>query len=228
MTFPRFCLYALLAACLLLPGCVANQYAIKVNAITDGGNYTGTGDVYFIMAVKGQENDLVFQELKRNLETALPEAGLRVTSSLPHATAVLFAGYTSQTVSRQETVPEPLYGVTRVETRGTGTYVNTLTGQTSRTSVSKPSYGVVGYKNTKQDVIRNKVVLLLAADSLKTKKKLWETIVTYTGSSFDNRKMLEMMVQSAKGYVAQTTPGDTWVDASESNDGTLSIQERKQ
>ena len=31
MTFPRPCLYALLAACLLLPGCVANQYAIKIN-----------------------------------------------------------------------------------------------------------------------------------------------------------------------------------------------------
>ena len=36
MTFPRPCLYALLAACLLLPGCVANQYAIKINAITNG------------------------------------------------------------------------------------------------------------------------------------------------------------------------------------------------
>lgn len=222
MTFPRLCLYSLLAACLLLSGCFASQYAMQVNAITDGGNHTGTGDVYFIMAVKGQENDLVFQELKRNLETAMSEAGLRVTSSLPHATAVLFAGYTSQTVSRQKTVPEPVYGVTQVETRRTEGY-----GQADKTSVSTPSYGVVGYKNTKQNVAQNKVVLLLAADSLKTKKKIWETIVIYTGNSFDNRKMLEMMVRSAKGYVAQTTPGDTWVDVSESNDGTLSIKERK-
>ena len=70
MTFPRPCLYALLAACLLLPGCVANQYAIKINAITNGDIQAGIGDVYYIMAVKGQEDDLVFLELKRNLESA--------------------------------------------------------------------------------------------------------------------------------------------------------------
>ena len=54
MTFPRSCLYALLAACLLLPGCVANQYAIKINAIYNGDIQAGIGDVYYIMAVKGQ------------------------------------------------------------------------------------------------------------------------------------------------------------------------------
>ena len=134
MTFPRSCLYALLAACLLLPGCVANQYAIKINAITNGDIQAGIGDVYYIMAVKGQEDDLVFLELKRNLESALPQAGLKVTKSLPHATAVLFAGYKSQTVARQTTVSEPVYGVTRVETRTTGT------GRGSKTSVSTPSY----------------------------------------------------------------------------------------
>ena len=52
MTFPRPCLYALLAACLLLPGCVANQYAIKINAVTNGDIQTGIGDVYYIMAAK--------------------------------------------------------------------------------------------------------------------------------------------------------------------------------
>ena len=83
MMFPRPCLYALLAACLLLPGCVANQYAIKINAITNGDIQAGIGDVYYIMAVKGQEDDLVFLELKRNLESALPQAGLKVTKSLP-------------------------------------------------------------------------------------------------------------------------------------------------
>ena len=196
MTFPRPCLYALLAACLLLPGCVANQYAIKINAITNGDIQAGIGDVYYIMAVKGQEDDLVFLELKRNLESALPQAGLKVTKSLPHATAVLFAGYKSQTVARQTTVSEPVYGVT-------------------------------GYKNTQKEVAQNKIVLLLAADSLKTKKKMWETIVTYTGNSFDNRKMLDMMVMGAKDYLAQTTPGDTWLDVSESDDGALSLKERK-
>ena len=50
MTFPRPCLYALLAACLLLPGCVANQYAIKINAITNGDIQAGIGDVYYLMA----------------------------------------------------------------------------------------------------------------------------------------------------------------------------------
>ena len=175
MTFPRPCLYALLAACLLLPGCVANQYAIKINAITNGDIQAGIGDVYYIMAVKGQEDDLVFLELKRNLESALPQAGLKVTKSLPHATAVLFAGY----------------------------------------------------KNTRKEVAQNKIVLLLAADSLKTKRKMWETIVTYTGNSFDNRKMLDMMVMGAKDYLAQTTPGDTWLDVSESDDGALSLKERK-
>ena len=221
MTFPRPCLYALLAACLLLPGCVANQYAIKINAITNGDIQAGIGDVYYIMAVKGQEDDLVFLELKRNLESALPQAGLKVTKSLPHATAVLFAGYKSQTVARQTTVPEPVYGVTRVETRTTGT------GRGSKTSVSTPSYGITGYKNTRKEVAQNKIVLLLAADSLKTKKKMWETIVTYTGNAFDNRKMLDMMVMGAKDYLAQTTPGDTWLDVSESDDGALSLKERK-
>ena len=219
MTFPRSCLYALLAACLLLPGCVANQYAIKINAITNGDIQAGIGDVYYIMAVKGQEDDLVFLELKRNLESALPQAGLKVTKSLPHATAVLFAGYKSQTVARQTTVSEPVYGVTRVETRTTGT------GRGSKTSVSTPSYGITGYKNTRKEVAQNKIVLLLAADSLKTKKKMWETIVTYTGNSFDNRKMLDMMVMGAKDYLAQT--GDTWLDVSESDDGVLSLKERK-
>ena len=219
MTFPRPCLYALLAACLLLPGCVANQYAIKINAITNGDIQAGIGDVYYIMAVKGQEDDLVFLELKRNLESALPQAGLKVTKSLPHATAVLFAGYKSQTVARQTTVSEPVYGVTRVETRTTGT------GRGSKTSVSTPTYGVTGYKNTQKEVAQNKIVLLLAADSLKTKKKMWETIVTYTGNSFDNRKMLDMMVMGAKDYLAQTTPGDTWLDVSESDDGALSLKE---
>ena len=114
MTFPRPCLYALLAACLLLPGCVANQYAIKINAITNGDIQAGIGDVYYIMAVKGQEDDLVFLELKRNLESALPQAGLKVTKSLPHATAVLFAGYKSQTVARQTTVSEPAATETQV------------------------------------------------------------------------------------------------------------------
>ena len=228
MTFPRSCLYALLAACpFCSPGCVANQYAIKINAITNGDIQAGIGDVYYIMAVKGQEDDLVFLELKRNLESALPQAGLKVTKSLPHATAVLFAGYKSQTVARQTTVSEPVYGVTRVETRGTGEYINTLTGKTSRTSVSTPTYGVTGYKNTQKEVAQNKIVLLLAADSLKTKKKMWETIVTYTGNSFDNRKMLDMMVMGAKDYLAQTTPGDTWLDVSESDDGVLSLKERK-
>ena len=160
MTFPRSCLYALLAACLLLPGCVANQYAIKINAITNGNIQAGIGDVYYIMAVKGQEDDLVFLELKRNLESALPQAGLKVTKSLPHATAVLFVGYKSQTFSQQTTVPEPVYGVTRVETRTTGT------GRGSKTSVSTPSYGITGYKNTRKEVAQNKIVLLLAADSL--------------------------------------------------------------
>ena len=227
MTFPRPCLYALLAACLLLPGCVANQYAIKINAVTNGDIQTGIGDVYYIMAVKGQEDDLVFLELKRNLESALPEAGLKVTRSLPHATAVLFAGYKSRTVARQTTVSEPVYGVTRVETRGTGEYINTLTGKTGRTSVSTPTYGVTGYKNTQKEVAQNKIVLLLAADSLKTKKKMWETIVTYTGDSFDNRKMLGVMVTGAKEYLAQTTPGDTWLEVSESDDGILSIKEKQ-
>lgn len=83
MTFPRPCLYALLAACLLLPGCVANQYAIKINAITNGDIQAGIGDVYYIMAVKGQEDDLVFLELKRNLESALPQAGLKVPKASP-------------------------------------------------------------------------------------------------------------------------------------------------
>ena len=190
MTFPRPCLYALLAACLLLPGCAANQYAIKINAVTNGDIQTGIGDVYYIMAVKGQEDDLVFLELKRNLESALPEAGLKVTRSLPHATAVLFAGYKSRTVARQ-------------------------------------TYGVTGYKNTQKEVAQNKIVLLLAADSLKTKKKMWETIVTYTGDSFDNRKMLGVMVTGAKEYLAQTTPGDTWLEVSESDDGILSIKEKQ-
>ena len=154
-------------------------------------------------------------------QSALPQAGLKVTKSLPHATAVLFAGYKSQTVARQTTVPEPVYGVTRVETRTTGT------GRGSKTSVSTPSYGITGYKNTRKEVAQNKIVLLLAADSLKTKRKMWETIVTYTGNSFDNRKMLDMMVMGAKDYLAQTTPGDTWLDVSESDDGALSLKERK-
>ena len=117
--------------------------------------------------------------------------------------------------------------MTRVETRGTGEYINTLTGKTSKTSVSTPTYGVTGYKNTRKEVAQNKIVLLLAADSLKTKRKMWETIVTYTGNSFDNRKMLDMMVMGAKDYLAQTTPGDTWLDVSESDDGALSLKERK-
>ena len=58
-------------------------------------------------------------------------------------------------------------------------------------------------------------------------RKMWETIVTYTGNSFDNRKMLDMMVMGAKDYLAQTTPGDTWLDVSESDDGALSLKERK-
>ena len=74
---------------------------------------------------------------------------------------------------------------------------------------------------------QNKIVLLLAADSLKTKKKMWETIVTYTGDSFDNRKMLGVMVTGAKEYLAQTTPGDTWLEVSESDDGILSIKEKQ-
>lgn len=228
MTFPRFCLYSLLAACLLLPGCVANQYALKVNAITDGVPRAGTGDVYFIMAVKGQENDLVFHELKRNLEATLPETGLRVTGSLPHATAVLFAGYKSGAVSRRTTVSEPVYGTTRIETRSGGEYYNTMTGRYSKTTVSTPSYGITGYKNTQKKVTENRLVLLLSATSLKTEKKIWETFVIYNGSSFDDRKMLKTMVQAAKGYFAQDTPGDTWLDVSESDDGTLSIEERKQ
>ena len=142
MTFPRPCLYALLAACLLLPGCVANQYAIKINAITNGDIQAGIGDVYYIMAVKGQEDDLVFLELKRNLESALPQAGLKVTKSLPHATAVLFAGYKSQTVARQTTVSEPVYGVTRVETRGTGEYINGKNQQDIRFNPHLRRYGL--------------------------------------------------------------------------------------
>ena len=43
----------------------------------------------------------------------------------------------------------------------------------------------------------------------------------------DNRKMLDMMVMGAKDYLAQTTPGDTWLDVSESDDGALSLKERK-
>ena len=31
----------------------------------------------------------------------------------------------------------------------------------------------------------------------------------------------------AKDYLAQTTPGDTWLDVSESDDGALSLKERK-
>ncbi|MFQ8888061.1 MAG: hypothetical protein ACLR7Z_06595 [Bilophila wadsworthia] len=107
MTFPRPCLYALLAACLLLPGCVANQYAIKINAITNGDIQAGIGDVYYIMVVKGQEDDLVFLELKRNLESALPQAGLKVTKSLPHATAVLFAGYRAKRSPGRRPFPNP-------------------------------------------------------------------------------------------------------------------------
>ena len=165
---------------------------------------------------------------KRTISSFWSSSGtLKVTRSLPHATAVLFAGYKSRTVARQTTVSEPVYGVTRVETRGTGEYINTLTGKTGRTSVSTPTYGVTGYKNTQKEVAQNKIVLLLAADSLKTKKKMWETIVTYTGDSFDNRKMLGVMVTGAKEYLAQTTPGDTWLEVSESDDGILSIKEKQ-
>jgi hypothetical protein len=39
--------------------------------------------------------------------------------------------------------------------------------------------------------------------------------------------MLDMMVMGAKDYLAQTTPGDTWLDVSESDDGALSLKERK-
>lgn len=56
---------------------------------------------------------------------------------------------------------------------------------------------------------------------------MWETIVTYTGDSFDNRKMLGVMVTGAKEYLAQTTPGDTWLEVSESDDGILSIKEKQ-
>ena len=136
MTFPRPCLYALLAACLLLPGCVAN-------AITNGDIQAGIGDVYYIMAVKGQEDDLVFLELKRNLESALPQAGLKVTKSLPHATAVLFAGYKSQTVARQTTVSEPVYGVTRNQRyRGIHQHVNGKNQQDIRFNPHLRRYGL--------------------------------------------------------------------------------------
>ncbi len=59
MTFPRPCLYALLAACLLLPGCVANQYAIKINAITNGDIQAASGTSTISWRSR-PEDDLVF------------------------------------------------------------------------------------------------------------------------------------------------------------------------
>lgn len=53
MTFPRPCLYVLFATRLLLLGCVASQYAIKINAVANGGIQAGIGDAYYITAVKG-------------------------------------------------------------------------------------------------------------------------------------------------------------------------------
>ena len=220
MTFPRPCLYAPACGVPFAPQ-LRRQVRHKNQHITNGDIKPASGTSTISWRSRARGRSRLFLELKRNLESALPQAGLKVTKSLPHATAVLFAGYKSQTVARQTTVPEPVYGVTRVETRTTGT------GRGSKTSVSTPSYGVTGYKNTQKEVAQNKIVLLLAADSLKTKKKMWETIVTYTGNSFDNRKMLDMMVMGAKDYLAQTTPGDTWLDVSESDDGVFSLKERK-
>ena len=206
MTFPRPCLYALLAACLLLPGCVANQYAIKINAITNGDIQAGIGDVYYIMAVKGQRGRSRLSGTQAEPRKRPAPSGPESDQKPPPCHSGAFRGVQEpngrpaddrfRTRLRRDAGRNQRY-------RGIHQHVN---GKTSKTSVSTPTYGVTGYKNTQKEVAQNKIVLLLAADSLKTKKKMWETIVTYTGNSFDNRKMLDMMVMGAKDYLAQTTP----------------------
>lgn len=74
---------------------------------------------------------------------------------------------------------------------------------------------------------QNKIVLLLAADSSKRRKMWGNDRHLHTGNSFDNRKMLDMMVMGAKDYSPKPLPATHGFDVSESDDGVFSLKERK-
>lgn len=215
----------LLAILLLLPGCVANQYTLYVDALTDGQDYAHAGRTYFIAPSKAQPDDLIFQEFRRKLEVALPEVGLNITRRFSQATDIIWVSYSMKMITSTVRVNEPVYGRTggitqsRSERHG---------NKTDKTTFSTATHGIVGYRGRDEKISKGLTVLTFFAVSKSPIRELWHLGVTHTGGSGDLRSELGLMLESCKGYLARTTPGIIRINVEESEDGVLQVREVKE
>ncbi|WP_294513150.1 hypothetical protein [uncultured Bilophila sp.] len=220
MPFQRLCLL-LFASLLMLGGC-SPRYTMRLCAQTDGHVYPHAGHTYAVNLTERQSWDPLYRQIKKDMERILPDAGLKMTSERRRANVLLDVNYEDEKTTRLRTVSEPVYGRTGSVKETRGTY-DKATGKYSRTTVTTPTYGITGYKDTVKEEDDYYYKIYIYASDARTGKKLWDTYISCT-IPFPDSDMPTHLLQGAKEYFGSDTEKFIKLYVTINQDGTYDVE----
>jgi len=223
---------SIVAALFLLVGCASTppKYTVSVNSIasSDSTRYK----TYHLQPNPGIDDDwddLQFQEYAMYVMVTLGAIGYSIVEP-EEADLTIFLTYgISGPQASKHSYSLPITGKTGVASSVTTGTVNN--GVYRGTTTNVPTYGVVGYQQVSQTLIRHARFVSLGAYDyqhfLKTKenKQVWRTDITSTGSSGDLRRVFPVLIASAGNYMGRDTGEAVVVSISEEDKRVKLIKE---
>jgi hypothetical protein len=184
-----------------LTGCT--EFHVVANGFQNRDRQLPTQSTYAILPVKGQDNDLEFQDYARMVEMKLRERGYRRTD-LSFADMAIFIAYGINSAGvRSYAYSLPVYG--------TNTFSGSSFGSGGMTTFSGNTSGVVGSRTvagSTQEFTRTLIVDVVDHAHYKSTGQivsLWKGDITSTGESNDLRLVMPMLVESGFRHFGENT-----------------------
>ena len=182
-------------------GCT--EFHVAANGFQNRDRQLPTQSSYSILPVKGQDNDLEFQDYARMVGMKLSERGYRRTD-LSSADMAIFIAYGINSAGvRNYAYSLPVYG--------TNTFSGSSISSGGMNSFSGTTSGIVGSQTvagSTREYTRTLIVDVVDFAGYKNTGQvvsLWKGDITSTGSSNDLRLIMPMLVESGFRHFGQNT-----------------------
>jgi len=186
---------------MFLTGCT--EFHVVANGFQNRDRQLPTQSTYTILPVKGQDNDLEFQDYARMVEMKLSERGYRRTDLISADMAIFIAYGINSAGVRNYAYSLPVYG--------TNSFSGSSFGSGGMTTFSGTTSGIVGSQTvagSTQEFTRTLIVDVVDYAHYKNTGQivsLWKGDITSTGSSNDLRLVMPMLVESGFKHFGENT-----------------------
>jgi hypothetical protein len=193
-----------------------SRYVVEVDSYGEDSLIIKKNCFLYISDSTINTSDLQFQEFYGYIAKILSSKGYRIVDSIEAANIIVFFNYGISDPNTQEyTRSLPVWGQTGIRSTSTtgNVYVNPYSNniQYRQNTYSTPAYGVTGYETVQGSYTTYRRYLNLVAYDFdyylknKKEKRVWQTVITSTGSSCDLRNVLPYMLVGANRYIGHSS-----------------------